>query len=168
MTVFEDDGDGAHVGTAIGLYILGRLDPTERGAIELHLRGCAACRTEYDELKGLTGYLDLLSQDDIADLERMTDVAASVAVTAQAGHATVQADLRGLQVGEAYRLVLQTRDGRSQVVADFVADTDALSVRAQVSVGADEMTSFAVTGTDDTVLVSVPVTTARGRSWTLG
>jgi len=74
MTALEDDGDGAHVGVAIGLYILGGLDPTEHRAIELHLRDCAACRAEYDELKGLTGYLDLLSQDDIAELERLRDV----------------------------------------------------------------------------------------------
>ncbi len=160
MTALEDDGDGTHVGTAMGLHVLGGLNPREHRAIERHLRGCDACRTEYDELKVLTGYLDLLSQDDIAELERMAGVTASAAVTEHAGYATVRADLHGLRVGEAYRLVLLTNDGRIEVVADFVAGTDSQSVDAQVPVAANEMTSFTLTSTDGGVLVTVPFTTA--------
>ncbi|CCH34376.1 zf-HC2 domain-containing protein [Actinosynnema sp. NPDC047251] len=51
---------------ALGVYLLGSLDPAERSAFERHLRTCAACRREMLRLAPLPG---LLSQVRLEDLE---------------------------------------------------------------------------------------------------
>lgn len=49
--------------TDVGPYVLGALDPAERAAVEVHLRGCARCRQELAELSGMPAVLDLVPPD---------------------------------------------------------------------------------------------------------
>ena len=42
---------------AVGLYVLGALDPGERAALEAHLAGCAECTAEVRTLRGVTDAL---------------------------------------------------------------------------------------------------------------
>jgi hypothetical protein len=50
---------------ALGVYVLGALEPVERVALEQHLETCPACRDELSELAGLPG---LLAHVDVADV----------------------------------------------------------------------------------------------------
>ncbi len=54
----------AHQRQALGAYVLGALDPTERAEVEAHLARCAACREELAELAGLPGLLGRLSAEE--------------------------------------------------------------------------------------------------------
>lgn len=60
--------DCADVRTALGVYMLGALDPGERSQVEAHLEGCPACR---DELAGMAGLPALLGRVDEAQLEQI-------------------------------------------------------------------------------------------------
>ncbi|AXX33271.1 putative transmembrane anti-sigma factor [Actinosynnema pretiosum subsp. pretiosum] len=53
--------------TDLGVYLLGSLDPVERGAFERHLRACPPCRRELLRLAPLPG---LLGQVTLLDLEQ--------------------------------------------------------------------------------------------------
>jgi hypothetical protein len=53
----------------LGVYVLGALDPAERGLVERHLATCADCRAELAELAGLPG---LLGRIDLAEAEKIT------------------------------------------------------------------------------------------------
>lgn len=50
---------------ALGVYVVGALEPVERVAIEHHLETCSACRDELSELAGLPG---LLAHVDVAEV----------------------------------------------------------------------------------------------------
>jgi hypothetical protein len=58
----------ADVRTALGVYVVGAIDPAERGRVEAHLEGCPACR---DELAGLAGLPALLGRVEEAQLEQV-------------------------------------------------------------------------------------------------
>lgn len=52
----------------LGVYVVGAIDPSERGIVDDHLGECAACR---DELAGLAGLPAMLSRVPAADVERL-------------------------------------------------------------------------------------------------
>jgi hypothetical protein len=50
---------------ALGVYLVGALDPAERAEVDEHLHRCAQCRTELAELAALPSMLDQLTIEDI-------------------------------------------------------------------------------------------------------
>ncbi|WP_051683720.1 anti-sigma factor [Blastococcus sp. URHD0036] len=52
--------------TDAGAYVLDALEPAERAGFDAHLTGCAACRTEVDELSGLPPLLARLDAEEAA------------------------------------------------------------------------------------------------------
>jgi hypothetical protein len=48
----------------IGAYIAGALGPVEAAGVRRHLRGCAACRSEYEDLVPVRGLLDRMCPAD--------------------------------------------------------------------------------------------------------
>ena len=65
MTGLADCGEIRH---ALGVYVVGAIDPAERATVEAHLSHCAACR---DELAGLAGLPALLGRVPKEDAERL-------------------------------------------------------------------------------------------------
>ncbi len=55
--------------TSLGVYVLGAIDPAERGLVEAHLATCQECR---DELAGLAGLPALLARLDPDEISRIT------------------------------------------------------------------------------------------------
>jgi hypothetical protein len=53
---------------ALGVYVLGAIDPAERGLVDAHLNICPDCR---EELAGLAGLPALLRRVPVAEAERM-------------------------------------------------------------------------------------------------
>ena len=53
------------VRTALGAYVLGALEPTDRSDVDEHLPLCPACRDELAELAGLPGLLGRLTADEV-------------------------------------------------------------------------------------------------------
>ncbi|TDD80523.1 hypothetical protein E1293_20640 [Actinomadura darangshiensis] len=60
--------DCTDVRTALGVYVVGALDPGERSQVEAHLERCPACR---DELAGMAGLPALLGRVDEGQLDQM-------------------------------------------------------------------------------------------------
>ncbi|MEV5824974.1 zf-HC2 domain-containing protein [Spirillospora sp. NPDC052242] len=56
------------VRAALGVYVVGAIDPAERARVDAHLAGCPACR---DELAGLAGLPALLGRVDEEQLTRV-------------------------------------------------------------------------------------------------
>jgi anti-sigma-K factor RskA len=52
----------------LGVYVVGAIDPAERGVVDAHLSVCSECRAE---LGGLAGLPALLSRVPVADAERI-------------------------------------------------------------------------------------------------
>jgi hypothetical protein len=50
---------------ALGVYLVGALDPSERAEVDEHLHHCAQCRAELAELAALPSMLDQLTIEDI-------------------------------------------------------------------------------------------------------
>jgi anti-sigma factor RsiW len=65
MTGLTDCGDIRH---ALGVYVVGAIDPAERSVVDAHLSRCLECR---EELAGLAGLPALLGRVPLADAERM-------------------------------------------------------------------------------------------------
>lgn len=57
-------GAEGHVRLALGLYVLGRLDPPERGMVEGHLLECGQCRADHDYLAGGAAQLATVSTEE--------------------------------------------------------------------------------------------------------
>src|SRR5580704_3477875 len=53
---------------ALGVYVLGAIDPAERGFVDAHLSTCPECR---EELAGLAGLPALLRRVPVAEAERL-------------------------------------------------------------------------------------------------
>jgi anti-sigma factor RsiW len=53
---------------ALGVYVVGAIDPNERTIVDVHLSHCPACR---EELAGLAGLPALLGRVPLADAERL-------------------------------------------------------------------------------------------------
>ena len=54
---------------ALGVYVLGAIDPAERALVDAHVAGCADCR---DELAGLAGLPALLARVGADEVGRIT------------------------------------------------------------------------------------------------
>ena len=50
---------------ALGAYVIGALDPTERSAVDRHLEACPLCRDELADLAVLPGLLGRVDVDDV-------------------------------------------------------------------------------------------------------
>jgi hypothetical protein len=68
MTELSGCGD---VRLALGVYVVGGIDPAERSIVDAHLSHCAACR---EELAGLAGLPALLGRVPARDVERLAEV----------------------------------------------------------------------------------------------
>jgi putative intracellular protease/amidase len=55
---------------ALGVYVLGAIEPAERALIERHLSGCRECRDELAGLAGLPALLSRVSADEIGRISR--------------------------------------------------------------------------------------------------
>lgn len=53
----------------LGVYVLGAIEPAERGEVDAHLSGCQACR---EELAGLAVLPSMLRRVSVADAGRLT------------------------------------------------------------------------------------------------
>ena len=84
-------------------------------------------------------------------------VSASVAVTGHSEDSDVVLTVRGLAVGARYYLALVTNDGRTVVVGEWLAEGPEHTVAGKVAVSAAEISFFAVTGADRSVILSVPL-----------
>src|SRR5690349_10800707 len=56
----------AEVRTSLGIYVLGAIEPAERGRLDQHLSTCPFCR---DELAGMAGLPALLGRVNEAQIE---------------------------------------------------------------------------------------------------
>ncbi len=65
---------------ALGVYVVGAIDPAERAVVDRHLAGCRECR---DELVGLAGLPALLGRVSLEEAERGSDHAARTAPPAR-------------------------------------------------------------------------------------
>ena len=65
MTGLTGCGDIRH---ALGVYVVGAIDPAERSVVDAHLSHCLECR---EELAGLAGLPALLGRVPLADAERL-------------------------------------------------------------------------------------------------
>jgi hypothetical protein len=61
--------DCAEARTSLGVYVLGAIDPAERGLVDAHLLTCRECR---DELAGLAGLPALLARVNPDEISRIT------------------------------------------------------------------------------------------------
>lgn len=53
---------------ALGVYVLGTIEPADRGVVDFHLAECAECRRELAELAGLPALLRRVSLEELAAL----------------------------------------------------------------------------------------------------
>jgi len=60
--------DCSHIRHALGVYVVGAIDPAERSVVDAHLSHCLECR---EELAGLAGLPALLGRVPLADAERL-------------------------------------------------------------------------------------------------
>jgi len=63
-------GGCAEVRLSLGAYVLGALDPAERGRVDVHLTTCDACR---DELASFAAMPGLLGRVSVAEVELVPD-----------------------------------------------------------------------------------------------
>jgi predicted anti-sigma-YlaC factor YlaD len=50
---------------ALGVYVLGAIDPAERALVDAHVAGCAECRDELADLAGLPALLARVGADEV-------------------------------------------------------------------------------------------------------
>ena len=67
MTQMWDCTEAKH---SLGVYVLGAIDPVERGMVDAHLETCQECR---DELAGLAGLPALLARLDPNEVIRVSN-----------------------------------------------------------------------------------------------
>lgn len=65
----------AHVRLALGVYVLGSIDPADRPAVEEHLAQCPSCRDELASLAGIPGLLGRLEEPEVVGLADPPDSA---------------------------------------------------------------------------------------------
>src|ERR1039458_2532043 len=67
MTGSADCRDIRH---ALGVYVLGAIDPAERSVVDIHLSTCPECR---EELAGLAGLPALLHRIPVPEAQQLAD-----------------------------------------------------------------------------------------------
>ena len=67
MTGSADCRDIRH---ALGVYVLGAIDPAERATVDSHLSSCPECR---EELAGLAGLPALLRRIPVDEAQQLAD-----------------------------------------------------------------------------------------------
>jgi predicted anti-sigma-YlaC factor YlaD len=55
---------------ALGVYVLGAIDPAERALVDAHVAGCSDCRDELAGLAGLPALLSRVGADEISRISR--------------------------------------------------------------------------------------------------
>jgi hypothetical protein len=55
---------------ALGVYVLGAIDPAERTLVDAHVSGCAECRDELAGLAGLPALLSRVGADEVGRISR--------------------------------------------------------------------------------------------------
>jgi hypothetical protein len=55
---------------ALGVYVLGAIEPAERSLVDRHLSGCRECRDELAGLAGLPALLSRVSADEVGRISR--------------------------------------------------------------------------------------------------
>ena len=61
-------GDCAHVRIALGVYVLGAIDPAERALVDSHLATCEACQAELADLADLPALLAMIPTEEALTL----------------------------------------------------------------------------------------------------
>ena len=56
----------AHVRQALGVYVVGAIDPAERVCVDQHLAACPRCRAEVAGLAGLPALLGKVTLEEAA------------------------------------------------------------------------------------------------------
>ena len=140
---------------ALGVYVLGALDPAERAAVDAHLADCALCTAELAELEGLPRLLDQISLEDLTPepVPPSEDLFERVAARARADNVT---DLAGRRrryrritaVAAAFVLVLGGGFGSWAALRGHSSGPGSGSVHMTVSLAAQKA------GTSYTVSVS--------------
>jgi anti-sigma factor RsiW len=169
-----------HVREELGLYVLGALNDEDTAIVEAHLASCDACWADYDHISAVPAMLAALTEADVRGLleedgspgpartghagrgysissDSGRGISASVAVTGHDDAADVALTVRGLALGARYYLSLVTSDGRTVVVGEWLAEGTEHTVAGTVAVSADDISFFAVTGEDRSVILSVPL-----------
>src|SRR5260370_41124406 len=59
-------GDCPEARLSLGVYVLGAIDPAERGLVDTHLLTCRDCRDELAGLAGLPALLARVNPDEIS------------------------------------------------------------------------------------------------------
>jgi anti-sigma factor RsiW len=87
--------------------------------------------------------------------DNQTGVSASVTVVPASGGSHVDATVRGLVAGEAYRLYAVGNRGDSEVVAEWVSTGSVEGVAGEITITTDRLTAVTLTRRDETVLLTV-------------
>jgi anti-sigma factor RsiW len=66
---------------ALGVYVLGAIDPAERSQVDRHVTGCQECRDELAGLAGLPALLSRVSADEVGRISLEDADAAPVGAT---------------------------------------------------------------------------------------
>src|SRR5215472_11473917 len=61
-------GDCAQVRIALGVYVLGAIDPAERALVDAHLATCQACQAELADLADLPALLAMVPAEEALNL----------------------------------------------------------------------------------------------------
>jgi len=106
----------------LGVYVVGAIDPAERGIVEDHLAECPACR---DELVGLAGLPAMLSRVPAADVERLSLAPTGLPAAADPSDELLDSLLRRVSLKRRSRM---WRGAVTVAAAAFIAAGGAVAV----------------------------------------
>lgn len=168
--------------TAIGIYLLGSLDPADRAEMQTHLAGCWVCRGTLAELEWLPGLLSQLTQQAVIGapdspaeppsptsaaarrgvtrsvaVDSHTSVQASVTVTPVATGSHLLLTLSGADPRQRCQLIAIGKDGRQEVTASWMTtDGGQARVAGSTSLASGQIQRLLVTALKGKALVSLP------------
>jgi hypothetical protein len=99
---------------SLGVYVLGAIDPVERGLVDAHLATCRDCR---DELAGLAGLPALLARVDPDEISRVSAGGAARPVTSDQPPEELLATVHGLAEARRRRTRWRYLSAAAAVVA---------------------------------------------------
>jgi hypothetical protein len=70
---FNSEWECADTRQALGVYVLGAIDPAERALVDAHVAGCPDCRDELAGLAGLPALLSRVGADEIGRINLAED-----------------------------------------------------------------------------------------------